>query len=59
MEAMEKSRKKLMEAKKVGKEIQIKTLVSKKELKGAMKMRRMWDIIVLLYLIICKSAVRG
>jgi hypothetical protein len=55
---MEKSRKKLMDTKKVGKEIQIKTLVSKKELKGAMKMRRRWDIIVLLYLIICKSALR-
>ncbi len=49
---MEKSRKKLMETKKVGKEIQIKTLVSKKEPKGAMKMRRRWELIVLLYLII-------
>ncbi len=47
-----------MEAVKVGKEIQMETLVSKKELKEAMKMRRRWELIVLLYIIICKSAVR-
>jgi predicted ABC-type ATPase len=58
IEAIQKSRKKLMEATKVGKEIQMETLVSKKEPKGAMKMRRRWELIVLLYLMICKTAVR-
>ncbi len=37
---MKKSRKKLMEAMKVGKEVLMETLVSKKELIGAMKMSK-------------------